>query len=54
MAKSVASTLIGMAMADGHISSLDDPLERYVPALRLELQHWRDLLARSHHRGRRS
>jgi CubicO group peptidase (beta-lactamase class C family) len=34
MAKSVASTLIGAAMVDGYIASLDDPVERYVPALR--------------------
>ena len=34
MAKSVASTLVGTALADGAIASLDDPVERYVPALR--------------------
>jgi len=34
MSKSVASTLVGAALADGSISSLDDPIIRYVPALR--------------------
>jgi CubicO group peptidase (beta-lactamase class C family) len=34
MAKSVASTLVGAALADGFISSLDDPVVRYVPALK--------------------
>jgi CubicO group peptidase (beta-lactamase class C family) len=34
MAKSVAPTLIGAAMVDGYIASLDDPVERYVPGLR--------------------
>jgi len=34
MAKSIASTLTGAAVADGFISSLDDPVERYVAALR--------------------
>jgi CubicO group peptidase (beta-lactamase class C family) len=34
MAKSVTSTLVGAALADGLISSLDDPVVRYVPALR--------------------
>lgn len=34
MAKSVASTLVGAALADGFISSLDDTVGRYVPALR--------------------
>jgi CubicO group peptidase (beta-lactamase class C family) len=33
MAKSVASTLIGFALADGAIASLDDPLVRYLPRL---------------------
>ena len=33
MAKSVLSALIGIAIEDGHIASLDDPVERYVPAL---------------------
>ena len=33
MAKSIASTLIGAALVDGLISSLDDPVVRYVPAL---------------------
>jgi len=33
MAKSVASTLVGAALVDGLISSLDDPVDRYVPAL---------------------
>lgn len=34
MAKSIASTLVGAALVDGLISSLDDPLVRYVPTLR--------------------
>jgi CubicO group peptidase (beta-lactamase class C family) len=33
MAKSVASTLVGAALVDGLIASLDDPVVRYVPAL---------------------
>jgi CubicO group peptidase (beta-lactamase class C family) len=33
MAKSIASTLVGIAVADGSIASLDDPVVRYVPAL---------------------
>jgi CubicO group peptidase (beta-lactamase class C family) len=33
MAKSVTSTLIGMAMHDGYIASLQDPLRRYLPEL---------------------
>ncbi len=33
MAKSITSTLIGMAIDDGHIASLDDPLVEYVPEL---------------------
>ena len=34
MAKSVTSTLVGAALADGAISSLDDPIVRYVPELK--------------------
>jgi CubicO group peptidase (beta-lactamase class C family) len=34
MAKSITSTLTGVALADGSISSLDDPVVRYVPALK--------------------
>jgi CubicO group peptidase (beta-lactamase class C family) len=34
MAKSVTSTLIGAALEDRFIASLDDPVTRYVPALR--------------------
>jgi CubicO group peptidase (beta-lactamase class C family) len=34
IAKSISSTLTGAAIADGHISGLDDPVVRYVPALR--------------------
>lgn len=33
MAKSVASTLVGFALADGRIASLDDPLVKYLPRL---------------------
>jgi CubicO group peptidase (beta-lactamase class C family) len=34
MAKSIASTLVGVALADGSITSLDDPVVRYVPELK--------------------
>ena len=34
MAKSITSTLTGAAVAEGFISSLDDPVVRYVPALK--------------------
>jgi CubicO group peptidase (beta-lactamase class C family) len=34
MAKSVSSTLIGAALTDGSISSLDDPVTKYVPVLK--------------------
>lgn len=34
MAKSAASTLIGAALQDGSISSLDDPVTKYVPVLK--------------------
>ena len=34
MAKSIASTLVGIAISDGSIASLDDPVVRYVPALK--------------------
>lgn len=34
MAKSIASTLVGVALTEGSIASLDDPVVRYVPALR--------------------
>lgn len=33
IAKSITSTLIGAALKDGHIASLDDPVTRYAPAL---------------------
>jgi len=33
MAKSVSSTLIGAALQDGSIASLDDPVTKYVPSL---------------------
>lgn len=33
MAKSVTSLLVGCAIADGHIGSLEDPLVRYLPGL---------------------
>lgn len=33
MAKSVLSALIGIAIADGHIASIRDPIGRYVPAI---------------------
>lgn len=34
MAKSLASTLIGAALQDGSITSLDDPVTKYVPVLK--------------------
>jgi len=34
MAKSITSTLVGMAIEDGHIDSVQDPLSRYLPALK--------------------
>jgi CubicO group peptidase (beta-lactamase class C family) len=34
MAKTVTSMLIGIAIAEGHIRSVDDPASAYVPALR--------------------
>ena len=34
MAKSIASTLVGAALMDGDIASLDDPVDRYAPGLR--------------------
>jgi CubicO group peptidase (beta-lactamase class C family) len=34
MAKSVASTLVGAALQQGLISSIDDPVTRYIPALK--------------------
>src|SRR5262249_11858483 len=34
MAKSVSSTLVGAALQQGLIKSLDDPITQYVPALR--------------------
>src|SRR5215470_12292594 len=34
MAKSASSTLIGAALEDGSISSLDDPVTKYVPSLK--------------------
>jgi CubicO group peptidase (beta-lactamase class C family) len=34
MAKSIASTLVGAAVRQGFISSLDDPMTRYVPELK--------------------
>lgn len=33
-AKSFTSTLVGAAVLDGHIDSLDDPVSRYIPELR--------------------
>lgn len=34
MGKSVSSTLVGAALADGSITSLDDPVTKYVPTLK--------------------
>jgi CubicO group peptidase (beta-lactamase class C family) len=34
IAKSITSTLVGAAIADGHIKSLDDPVTRYIKGLR--------------------
>jgi CubicO group peptidase (beta-lactamase class C family) len=33
VAKSITSTLVGAALADGYIKSLDDPVSRYLPEL---------------------
>ena len=33
MAKSITSTLVGLALADGYIGSLNDPVTKYVPEL---------------------
>ncbi len=33
MTKSLVSTLVGAAIADGHIDSLDDPVTRYLPEM---------------------
>ena len=33
VAKSITSTLVGAAMKDGYIKSLDDPVTRYIKAL---------------------
>lgn len=33
MAKTVTSMLVGIAVAEGRIASIDDPVEKYVPAL---------------------
>ncbi|MFN3389368.1 MAG: serine hydrolase domain-containing protein, partial [Allosphingosinicella sp.] len=34
VAKSLTSTLVGAAVRDGHIGSLDDPVTRYIPELK--------------------
>ena len=34
VAKSLTSTLVGAALADGHIDSLDDPVSKYIPDMR--------------------
>lgn len=34
VAKSLTSTLVGAAVRDGHITSLDDPVTRYIPSMR--------------------
>jgi CubicO group peptidase (beta-lactamase class C family) len=34
VAKSITSTLVGAAIQDGHIRSLDDPVTRYIPELK--------------------
>ena len=33
VAKSLTSTLVGIAVQDGHIESLDDPVSKYIPGL---------------------
>ena len=33
MAKSITSMLIGLALSEGHIGSLDDPIDKYIPEL---------------------
>ena len=32
--KSITLTLVGVAIKDGHIKSIDDPVTNYLPALR--------------------
>ena len=34
VAKSITSTLVGAAIQDGYVRSLDDPVTRYIEALR--------------------
>jgi CubicO group peptidase (beta-lactamase class C family) len=34
MAKSITSTLVGIALSEGRIKSLDDPIDRYLPELK--------------------
>jgi CubicO group peptidase (beta-lactamase class C family) len=34
IAKSITSVLVGMAVADGSISSVNDPIIKYVPELK--------------------
>jgi len=33
IAKSITSTLVGVALREGHLAALSDPVERYVPSL---------------------
>jgi CubicO group peptidase (beta-lactamase class C family) len=57
VAKSVLGTLVDLAVADGHIQSLDDPVTRYVPELRqrdarfeqITLRHLLDMNAGLHY-----
>lgn len=57
VAKSILGTLVDLAVADGHIGSLDDPVTRYLPELRerdprfdrISLRHLLDMNAGMHY-----
>lgn len=46
VAKSFVSTLIGIAIAEGHIGSIEDPVTRYVPELLQRDPRYRDVTLR--------
>ncbi len=52
MAKTVTSMLVGIAIAEGHIRSVDDPAAAYVPALRSTEYGRSTRCSRSHHTRR--